>query len=106
MKKITIFSIALLFTALVFGQSNEEPCLTCDGNRIDFTKGASAIGTRNESTGINSVAAGYMNLSAGNNPSKRGFKIRAYDNPRHPKGIYLLTITTQDKVFTEKVILQ
>lgn len=24
----------------------------------------------------------------------------------YPKGIYLLTITTKDKVFTEKVILQ
>ncbi len=28
------------------------------------------------------------------------------DLSSHPKGIYLLTITTQDKVFTEKVILQ
>jgi hypothetical protein len=66
MKKFTIIPIAIFLSVMVFGQSNEEPCITCDGNRIDFTKRASAIGTRNESTGINSFSAGYLSESTGN----------------------------------------
>jgi hypothetical protein len=60
MKKLLIILFLAIYAASASGQSNTVPCITCDGNRIDFTKGASAIGTQNQSIGINSLAVGYQ----------------------------------------------
>lgn len=78
MKKLTIISITLLFSAIALGQSKEEPCITCEGNRIDFTKGASAIGTQNESLGINSFSVGYLNKAHGDYSIAMPFLARSY----------------------------
>lgn len=77
MKKFTIILIAIFFSVMVFGQSNEEPCITCNGNKIDFTNGASAIGARNESSGTNSFAVGFQNNAIGNYSFSAGYKSNA-----------------------------
>lgn len=56
MKKSLFILLLTISAAVAFGQS----CITCDENTINFENGASAIGTQNLSTGINSLAVGYQ----------------------------------------------
>ncbi|NCA84659.1 MAG: T9SS type A sorting domain-containing protein [Clostridia bacterium] len=65
MKKLSIMLLLSFFTTFIFAQSENENCITCDSNMVDFTKGASAIGSKNTSSGINSLAAGYQNEASG-----------------------------------------
>jgi len=65
MKKLSIMLLLSFCTTFIFAQSVNESCITCDSNMVDFTKGASAIGSKNISSGINSLAAGYLNEAVG-----------------------------------------
>ncbi|MCD4683118.1 MAG: hypothetical protein K8R86_07525, partial [Bacteroidales bacterium] len=65
MKKRIKVMLAILLPVIVFGQSIEENCISCIGNKVDTEKGASALGTQNHSLGINSFATGYMNEAIG-----------------------------------------
>ncbi len=78
MKKLLFIIFLVVGTATLFSQSNEMPCITCDGNKIDFTKGASAIGTQNESSGVNSLSTGFQNNALGNYSLSAGYKSNAF----------------------------
>jgi len=80
MKKLLFILFLAIYAASVSGQSNTVPCITCDGNRIDFTKGASAIGTQNLSSGVNALATGYINEATGNHSIAGGYGSKALGN--------------------------
>ena len=73
MKKLLFTLLLTISAAIAFGQS----CITCDENTINFENGASAIGTQNQSTGINSLAVGYQSKALGNYAFTAGYKNNA-----------------------------
>lgn len=66
MKKL-IFTLTIsVISQLLFAQQrSEENCITCDNNTVEVRNGASALGTQNISTGINSFAVGRENQALG-----------------------------------------
>nr|NQU93489.1 hypothetical protein [Bacteroidota bacterium] len=66
MKNLTLIILIVIMPIILLGQINEENCISCIENRVNFKDGASAVGTQNVSTGINSFAAGYINEATGN----------------------------------------
>ena len=62
MKKIIFLIATVLIANLVMSQTQ---CVSCNNNVIDTTKYASAVGSENISTGINSFASGFQNEATG-----------------------------------------
>lgn len=76
MKKLLFVLLLTISAAVAFGQS----CITCDENTINFENGASAIGTQNLSSGINSFATGYISEATGNYSFAAGYESKAFGN--------------------------
>ena len=76
MKKLLFILLLTISAAVAFGQS----CITCDENTINFENGASAIGTQNLSSGINSFATGYISEATGNYSFAAGYESKAFGN--------------------------
>ncbi len=76
MKKIAII-IMITFPFFGFGQIINNKCISCVDNKVNIKKGASAVGTENMATGINSFAAGYKNEAQGDYSVAMTYQARA-----------------------------
>jgi hypothetical protein len=79
MKKLLVILIMATMPILLLAQpgpnpANDEKCVSCIKNEVDLKKGASALGTENVSSGVNSVAAGYQNNATGDYSLATGYQ--------------------------------
>ncbi|MCF8405524.1 MAG: hypothetical protein K9H58_16380 [Bacteroidales bacterium] len=89
MKNTFLFIMIALAPVILFGQSGETPpCVSCIENEVNTKDGASALGTQNISSNVNSFATGYQSESLGEYAVAMGKMAAANGNKSFALGLH------------------